>query len=260
MKQKRQISKARGFTLVELLVVIAIMAVLAGLTIVVVGWARQRGDVAKCTTNMKNIYDALTLMKTEGVNTGHHPPGTYPPYEGSLQDGRKSEFIWWDLVADNLGFADRDGSDYRWDKHYSETQLQNPISKKQLGEGKKERDSLIDEPELSFGGYAYNANLGDAVYENERADRIIVIRDNAIDDTASTIYFAESADTREEDDETPGWLFTKVENAPQGNYKDSVHCCMVGGNIVLIKNTDLKDPKIFAFYTQLGQKNYSDQP
>jgi hypothetical protein len=118
----------------------------------------------------------------------------------------------------------------------------------------------VDEPELSFGGFAYNAALGDAAYDDQRQDRVNVVKDNSLDDAPNTIFFAEAADNREEGDLTPGWVFTKWENGPQGNYKESAHCCMIGGNIQLIKNKDLKDPKVFDFYTQLKNKNYDDRP
>lgn len=260
MKTYRQTSKPRGFTLVELLIVIAIIATLAGLTIVAVRAGKKAADAATVSSNMKEIYNGLTLLKNEGVNTGFHPPNTFPPYEGSLQDAGRSKFVWWDLVADKLSIAKRDGGDYIWLTPYSDTMLQNPLSDKKLGQGKEEFDSLVDEPELSFGGFAYNAALGDVAYEDTRQDRVNVVRDNALDDPASTIFFAESADTRIEGDTTPGWVFTQWENAPQGNYKESAHCCMISGNIQLIKNESLKDPKTFAFLTQLKDKNYDDQP
>lgn len=260
MKTDSQTRTNRGFTLVELLIVIAIILALAGLTIVAVRIGGQAADAGRVTQNMKNIYNALTLMKSEGVNTGYHAPGTFPPYEGSLQDGSRPEFVWWDLVAQTNDIAKRDNGDFRWLKPYSETDLQNPLSDKKLGQGKEEYDSLIDEKELSFGGYAYNAQLGDAAYADRRMDRIKVIRDNVVQEPASTIFFAEAADTREEGDTTPGWVYTGVKNAPQGNYKDSAHCCMISGNIDLIKNKDLKDPNIFAFLTDLQDKNYDHQP
>jgi hypothetical protein len=163
-------------------------------------------------------------------------------------------------VALNSDIAKRDGQDFRWLKPYEESFLQNPLSKKKLGKGKETYDSLIDEPELSFGGYAYNAQLGDEAYADRRMDRINVIRDNVLQEPSSTIYFAEAADTREEGDNTPGWIFNDIRNAPQGNYKESAHCCMISGNVDLIKNKDLKDPNIFAFLTDLREKNYDHQP
>ena len=260
MKLQRQTFKKRGFTLVELLVVIAIVATLAGLTIMAVQWGNRRAAVAKTTANMKDIYNALTLLKTEGVNTGYHAPGSYPPYEGSLQDGRRSEFIWWDLVAEKLSIAKRDESDFIWLTPYADTSLGNPISKRKLGEKQSDLDSLIDNPDDSFGGFAMNAELSDAVYDDESQERVEVVRDSGIDDGSNTIFFGEAADSRIEGDETPGWIFTKWENAPQGNYKDSVHCCMIGGNIQLFKNKDLKVPETFRFLTTLRDKSYEHQP
>ncbi|MGB0143674.1 MAG: type II secretion system protein [Akkermansiaceae bacterium] len=260
MKRTNIPTRRRGFTLVELLVVIAIIATLAGLTIFALKIGRESANSATLTQNMKNIHTQLTQLQSEGVNTGHHAPGAYPPYEGSLQNNRRSEFVWWDLVAEKFTMADRDGSDFRWSSAYEETPLQNPFSKKKLGAGKDEWDSLLDEWELSFGGYAMNAQLSDAVYADERVDRVNVVRDNRIKDGGNTIYFAECADKREENDETPGWVFFAPENAPQGNYKDSAHCFMVEGNIRIIENEKLKDPDIFKFLTTTGEKNYDNEP
>ena len=260
MKQISSFRRSRGFTLVELLVVIAIIATLAGLTMVVVRMGAKKADAATLTANLKNINTQLIQLKSEGVNTGHHAPGTFPPYEGSLQNSRRTAFVWWDLIAEKFGIADREGTDFLWLVPYEESPFQNPFSRKKLGAGKTEYDSLLDEPELSFGGYAYNARLSDAVYADERADRVNVMRDNRIDDSSNTIFLAESADERMEGDETPGWIFTSWENAPQGNYKESAHCLMVEGNIRLIENKKLKDPDIFEFLATPEEKNYDHQP
>jgi prepilin-type N-terminal cleavage/methylation domain-containing protein len=260
MKNIKSPSLRRGFTLVELLVVIAIIATLAGLTIIAVRLGSSAGDSATLTSNMKNINTQLVQLKSEGVNTGHHAPGTYPPYEGSLQNQSRSRFVWWDLVAEKFTIADRDGTDFRWSQAYEDSPFQNPFSKKKLGAGKDDWDSLLDEPELSFGSYAMNGQLSDAVYADERADRVNIVRDNRIDDDTNTILFAECADTRVENDDTPGWVFFTWENAPQGNYKDQAHCMMVDGSLRQIDNAKLKDPDTFKFLTTPEEKNYEHEP
>lgn len=50
----------RGFTLIELLVVIAIIAILAAILFPVFAQARERGRLATCTSNLHQIYIALT--------------------------------------------------------------------------------------------------------------------------------------------------------------------------------------------------------
>ncbi len=248
--------KRRGFTLVELLVVIAIIAALAGLAIVGVRTGLRAADAASTSTNMKDIYGSLSAISAEGVNTGLHAPGTLPPYKGSLQDGQEASFVWWDLVAEKMDLADRDSGDYRWISAYSETKLQNPLSKKQLGAGKTTFDSLYNDPELSHGGYAYNAELGGDISSEDQDENAYRVRLSAIEDPNNTIYFGEADDNQD----TAGWVFKNMANAPQGNYKDSAHCCMVGGNIKLIKNIHLKERGSFDYYTQFEDKNYSNNP
>ena len=87
MKHTNSSSKRRGFTLVELLVVIAILATLAGITIIAVQKGGDSADSASLISNMKNINTQLVQLKSDGVDTGLHAPGTFPPYEGSLQNG-----------------------------------------------------------------------------------------------------------------------------------------------------------------------------
>jgi len=249
-------NRKRGFTLVELLVVIAIIMTLAGIALVAVRAGISASKAGKATKNMKEIYSALTVLQSEGVNTGYHAPSTFPPYKGSLQDAQQPSFVWWDLVAEQLDVAERDGSNYRWGKAYWETILQNPLSKKKLGEGKKEYDSLYNEPALSLGSYAYNAELGGDVSNDAAEENVYKVRLSAVKDGPSTIYFGETDDNVT----SHGWVFKNVDNAPQGNHKGKVHCCMLDGHIEMIQNENLKEPQIFDFYTKLSDKNYSAKP
>lgn len=248
--------RKRGFTLVELLVVIAIIMTLAGIALVAVRAGISSSNAGKTNKNMKEIYSALSVLQSDGVNTGLHAPNTFPPYKGSLQDGQQPSFLWWDLVAEQLDVAERSGSGFRWGKAYSETILQNPLSKKKLGEGEDGRDSLYNKPAASLGGYAYNSELGGDVSNDAMEENVYKVRLSAVKDGPSTIYFAETDDKAE----SHGWVFSNVNNAPQGNHKDKVHCCMVDGHIEAILNEHLKTPQIFEFYTKFADKNYSAKP
>jgi prepilin-type N-terminal cleavage/methylation domain-containing protein len=55
------LSNRKGFTLIELLVVIAIIAILAAILFPVFITARERGKIAFCVSNMKNIHTGLTM-------------------------------------------------------------------------------------------------------------------------------------------------------------------------------------------------------
>ena len=87
-------------------------------------------------------------------------------------------------------------------------------------------------------------------------ENVYKVRLSAAKDGPSTIYFGETDDNVE----SHGWVFDKVDNAPQGNYKGKVHCCMLDGHVETILNEDLKTPQTFEFYTKFKDKNYSSKP
>lgn len=256
MKTQKRTFRKQGFTLVELLVVIALVAALAALAIIGARKAFQSADVGKTNQNMKEIYGALETLASSGVDTGLHPPNCFPPAAGTLRDDPQPDFLWWDLVAEQLGFAEQEAGTFKWAEPFSETILQNPLSDKKLGDGKDNWTSLYADPESTRGSYAFNGELGGDVSANADSESADVVPAARIQDEAATIYFAESDDNSD----TKGWIFTGVDNAPQGNYKDSAHCMFVDGSVKLIKNSVLKDPSSLDFYSKVTGKNYSNEP
>jgi prepilin-type N-terminal cleavage/methylation domain-containing protein/prepilin-type processing-associated H-X9-DG protein len=62
-----------GFTLIELLTVIAIIGILAAILIPVVGSVRESARAAQCTSNLRQIGQAIYLYAE--ANDGRGPPG-----------------------------------------------------------------------------------------------------------------------------------------------------------------------------------------
>jgi prepilin-type N-terminal cleavage/methylation domain-containing protein/prepilin-type processing-associated H-X9-DG protein len=65
-----------GFTLVELLVVLSIIAILAGLVLAVLGAVRERGQSARCISNLRQL--AAANMAYAADNQGSFAPAQEP--------------------------------------------------------------------------------------------------------------------------------------------------------------------------------------
>lgn len=245
----------RAFTLVELLVGIAIVATLATFVVMGIGAAGKGAKAAKLSAQLKDVYTGLSDMSGDGVETGNHNPGSFPPHSGYLNDDQETGFIWWDLVAERMGVAKRQGGDFEWAEPYSKTVFQNPLSKHELGDGKAEFNSLYGQTRKTLGSFTYNAELGGEA-NGEDDESAFVVRIAKLEDGANTIYFAECDDERSGE----GYYFDGMTNAPQGNYKDKVHCCMCDGSVKTFTNKQLKNSGTYEFLTVVDDKKYNNQP
>jgi len=80
----------RAFTLIELLVVVAVIGVLASILIPVVGGVRERGNLAQCTSNLRQLQTASMMYASE--------KGVYLPYTTNYDydgDGKGDERVKW---------------------------------------------------------------------------------------------------------------------------------------------------------------------
>lgn len=83
------------FTLIELLVVIAIIAILAGILLPALTQAREKGRLAACSSNMKQIVLAHSMYSLDFSGWGIGYP-TVSPRDGGLN--------WARLFSSDLGF------------------------------------------------------------------------------------------------------------------------------------------------------------
>ena len=74
----------KGLTLVELLIVVAIIAALAALLFPVFQSVRERAYIASCTSNLKQLYNALQLYEEDWGELPYTSPGDHR-YWSNLQ-------------------------------------------------------------------------------------------------------------------------------------------------------------------------------
>jgi len=98
--------RKKDFTLIELLVVIAIIAILAGMLLPALGSAKERGKVAVCTSNLKQLSTAVSLY---GNDFDDYLTPAFPGYD---VNGGKS--YWYNLLG--MGYLG-------WKKPYDYTDV-----------------------------------------------------------------------------------------------------------------------------------------
>ncbi|MDD2710829.1 MAG: prepilin-type N-terminal cleavage/methylation domain-containing protein [Verrucomicrobiae bacterium] len=94
MNPQRASSPASAFTLIELLVVIGVIALLAGLLFPALRAARDRGRLAACLNNLKQIHFALESYANENDENYPRAIGT-----GIWGSANESEIGWMERIS-----------------------------------------------------------------------------------------------------------------------------------------------------------------
>jgi prepilin-type N-terminal cleavage/methylation domain-containing protein len=97
--ERRPVSSRRGaFTLIELLVVIAIIAILAGMLLPALAKAKERGQRAKCLSNLRQVGIASTMYAGENDDRFIPADGGRQPIATDVNTSLKA----WETVGLNI--------------------------------------------------------------------------------------------------------------------------------------------------------------
>ena len=128
-----------GFTLIELLVVIAIIAILAAMLLPALAAAKERGQRAKCASNLRNVFQGCSMYATDNQEILFAARGSAPaqvqiclnpPQEGDanqagLKIGTNMPSVW--TCPNRPGFPYYDNANIQWVLGYQCTLAALPI-------------------------------------------------------------------------------------------------------------------------------------
>ena len=235
------------------MVTIVIVSILATLVFLFAKRGIQASKAAKTMSNMRQIQAGVFALTEDGVRTSHNPKRSFPPYAGQQQNPW-NQFLWLDLVAEQMGIAEVVKNKYIWNTHPKETIFQNPLSRHKLGGASDEWDILYGNKDLSYGSYTWNNQMG--AWVAAHTTNPLVRRASDVPYPAITIMFGESNDDLSSGVPTACW---GAGNAPQGTHKNSAHCVFVDGHAELIPNNHLNTTEWYAHYMGVHPEPRSGQ-
>jgi prepilin-type N-terminal cleavage/methylation domain-containing protein len=109
-----------GFTLIELLVVIAIIAILAAMLLPALGRAKQRSQIASCSSNLRQIGLAISMYTSD--NKERLPYNANSRWPWDLNKDVHEEFVKHgmprNVIYDPANPSHNSDKDYNWSPNY----------------------------------------------------------------------------------------------------------------------------------------------
>lgn len=226
-------------TFIEVLTVIGIVVLLAALLTPVISRGLDSVHLAKCTSNLRQLWTAQKQYQTDH-------DGSFIPYAET-----ETSYVWTARLMQDKYLPERTDV-FVCPAFSKKTDLRasGQVARQAGGDGAASRRG-------SYSHYGYNYNhLGSSIrYTSSAEDRAEPAKTFQITSPAKTILFVDSL--RSNTSDTPRGSYIAVDrqdtqNIPEARHRGSVNVVFVDGHVEAITLTDPKDP-FLAYPDGLGR-------